>query len=497
MDNTNSIVSNVSNASNASNASNISNTPTTLTNKEKYSEVLTPYFLVQEICDKFILDDIVNKYNIKKVFEPGSGHGIFYDVAQNKNNLFTRNNNNKYGTSSFNYVMNEINPDYNLILNNLIHKSHRKNTLVVIHDFMTLDLGKSKNTYDLFWGNLPFNTNHRKFVPGLNKKNNLSSTQLGLSDSRTLWTSITHKAFEQVLTYGGIYCCIIPIIWLKEDKAKIYDLFVQTYKILFLKIYDSCEANKIFSYNCQTPVCYVCVQKINVIEKPFLFQYYDKIQNDFIPFHCMQNYCIPTHFAKFFDFHSQYFNEIKLNHPSVSLSNLGQLVIKINTMKPIVVKNKICDIPNGNLQNYKTKQGEFHIITGSTYCKHGKEQYCGFNDTHGVLGLNGFISKIQGPHYGVKKLILPHKRLAKFIKDYDGTYSVYGRDMYVFPCKSNEELDFLCKYFQIDFVQTMINLGFKIRMNFIEKHVFNYFPNLYGHEFLMQDYLDKMKNIYY
>ena len=85
--------------------------------------------------------------------------------------------------------------------------------------------------------------------------------------------------------------------------------------------------------------------------------------------------------------------------------------------------------------------------------------------------------------------------MAKFVKDYDGKYGVYGR-VYVFHC-SCDEVDFLYDYFQIDFVQTMINDGFKVRMNFIEKHVFNYFPYLYGdHKEFLIDYL-KNENIYY
>ena len=42
------------------------------------------------------------------------------------------------------------------------------------------------------------------------------------------------------------------------------------------------------------------------------------------------------------------------------------------------------------------------------------------------LVLHGFVSKMHGLYYGIPKLILPHKRLLRFFKDINGTYSCYG-----------------------------------------------------------------------
>ena len=76
-------------------------------------------------------------------------------------------------------------------------------------------------------------------------------------------------------------------------------------------------------------------------------------------------------------------------------------------MKPEIMKNKVFDVPNGSLQNVNVEEGiTCHRIQ---LLKHGKEKHPGFTDEHGVLGLNGFISKLPGPHYGIKKLILPTK----------------------------------------------------------------------------------------
>jgi hypothetical protein len=86
-------------------------------------------------------------------------------------------------------------------------------------------------------------------------------------------------------------------------------------------------------------------------------------------------------------------------------------------------------------------------------------------------------------------LILPHKRLAKFFKDYDGSYSCFGRDMYVFLCDNKKQIDELCDFLEGNvIVNQMIETGFTIRMNFIEKYVFQYIPWIFDKKFEYNDY---------
>jgi hypothetical protein len=104
--------------------------------------------------------------------------------------------------------------------------------------------------------------------------------------------------------------------------------------------------------------------------------------------------------------------------------------------------------------------------------------------------LNGFICKKPGLYYKQKKLILAHKRLPIFYKDYDGEYGLMGRDMYVFLCDTNEEVDKLYNYFNLNWVKNMITYGFRVRMNFIEKYAFEYLPNILDEDFNMEEYED-------
>ena len=105
---------------------------------------------------------------------------------------------------------------------------------VVIDDVHNLDFERSSyyQGFDLVLGNLPFNGNGKKMTPGNKHRNNVGNSL----KATTIWTSITHLVFEKVLKYNGFYYCIIPSIWMKEDRAGIYDLFCKTYTICFRKL---------------------------------------------------------------------------------------------------------------------------------------------------------------------------------------------------------------------------------------------------------------------
>ena len=79
----------------------------------------------------------------------------------------------------------------------------------------------------------------------------------------------------------------------------------------------------------------------------------------------------------------------------------------------------------GKLQDAKYEHNQLYkVITGASIIRNSNEP--------DSMILHGVVSKEYGAYYGIPKLILPHKRLLRFFKSYDGTYSCYGRDMHVF-----------------------------------------------------------------
>ena len=61
--------------------------------------------------------------------------------------------------------------------------------------------------------------------------------------------------------------------------------------------------------------------------------------------------------------------------------------------------------------------------------------------------------------------------------------------MYVFLCDSKEQIDSLYNFLTNEKILLMIQFGFTIRMNFIEKYVFDYFPNIFHKNFKQMNYL--------
>lgn len=453
-------------------------------NKDKYGEVFTPPFLVQQMIDDLnttgLEDVMLTLSRAHKVFEPGAGKGVFFDVFVNQNNFFSE-------KDEFKYILNEINHEHLDDLQELSNQ-HGQSSEIILQDCLTLDVSHLEQC-DLVIGNLPFNCHTKKFVPSL-AKNNKCDKSVTQSKSITLWNKITHFCFQHILKPGGYFYAIIPCIWLKPDRGGIYDLFTRDHNIILLKTFDCRSANTMFQYNCQTPICYVLVQKkkTNIglepgtpsgIEPEKQFKLYDHGCGKYMDFELRPGKCIPTHCVSRFISYSQILKKRQI-------SSCYEHVLKISTLHPSCLAGEIIRFSKGGLENYMEGSGcnddepdkTYKIITGSL-----------FNKKTNVLTLNGFVSSVPCLYYGKPKLILPHKRLAKFFKDYDGSYSCFGRDMYVFLCDNKKQIDELCHFLEGNVnVNQMIESGFTIRMNFIEKYVFQYIPWIFDDGFDCDDY---------
>ena len=83
---------------------------------------------------------------------------------------------------------------------------------------------------------------------------------------------------------------IIPAIWMKPDKAKMYD-FITNYKIKKLRCFSNTETNQIFNKNAQTPTSILYLKKI---PNDFNVLIYDKDMNTYIDYTYSKNEPLPV-----------------------------------------------------------------------------------------------------------------------------------------------------------------------------------------------------------
>jgi len=262
--------------------------------------------------------------------------------------------------------------------------------------------------YDLILGNPPFR---------IETTGPSSSPIPTKPKQKTIWPDIVTRCFKH-LKPDGILAMVLPCIWLKPDKAGIYELFTQ-HRILVIKCFSCVESNKLFGYKGQTPVCYVLVQKSPPLP---IFQIWDK---SFISFSLRPGHCIPTRNARLLQYSRSLFKQ-----------SLKPIKIATATETKLVPSP-----PNGVLYTYKNN-----------------EPY-GIPDTSGI--------------YHVPKVMLLHKSKPFPIVDLEGKYGVGGRDKYVLTEDPKRMFYFLSQ----PIVQEILTC-FTIRMNFYEKYAFDYIPCL-------------------
>jgi len=352
-------------------------------NKHKFAEVFTPPELVKEILEKI---ETIKPFKECKIYEPGVGKGAFLEQIKD----------------FVSYDGCEINPT----------KEFKKPNINIFEgDFFNHTLKE----YDLIIGNPPFYQDGFKGPP-------CAKTRKG----KTIWPQIVKRCWEH-LAPNGILAMVLPCIWLKPDKEKIYNLFTN-HQILYLRVYTCVESNKLFNYKAQTPCCYVIVKKTKVLEP---MQIYDESSNSkFVSFTLKPGYCIPTQNAE--------------------LIQSFKPTMKINPIKIAYIKK---ELETTVVKEPKSIINEIYPLI-TTY-----------KDT-----IYGYESTQPGKYQGIPKIIMAHKTFPILFLDKEGTYGLYGRDKYIFTGKDLIEQ---YEYLSQPIVQKIIK-SFTVRMNFIEKDIFKY-----------------------
>lgn len=284
--------------------------------------------------------------------------------------------------------------------------------------------------FDFVIGNPPYNCNGVKKVPtkqNINKK----------TDGTTIWCEFIKKNIS-LLNANGQMNVLIPSIWMKPDKAGMYETLLQ-YQIDKLRAFSASETNTIFSFHVQTPICYFLLTKRETNGKVNL---YDAIRKEYCPFYLRAKFPIPLCFA--------------------SIVN-----------KFLAITDKY-----GNMSVIKTNMPKKSVRLNHTYSE--AHPYKNVNTTT--------LSKNKEPElqlkysneplmfHGVPKIIMAHKMYGFPYIDRDGGYGISSRDNYIIINKTIDELELIKEFLSTELILFLFETT-RYRMRYLEKYVFDYIPD--------------------
>ena len=402
--------------------------------KDKYGEVNTPYTFIGEMLSTIPLEQVYNKD--MKWLDAGTGHGnfsfcLFLILLKSLEKVISDPKERKQHIIQNMIYMVEVNED------SVSHLREKfgPDANVFHQDYLAWNTDLK---FDFIIGNPPYNCDGVKKVP---TKTNTNKKE----DGRTIWPEFMKKNIS-LLKDDGIMNVVIPSIWMKPDKAGMYDLLLK-YQIEKLHAYHSTAVMKIFNYQVQTPLCYFLLTKR---ENQGKIQLYDQQKKTYIDFPLREKIPIPIPLC----FASIVNKFLKMVHQYGALK-----VIKTN-MPPI--NTKISATPyQGPDQESKYP---FKNIKTTTLSK----------DKTPTIQIN--YSEMPLAHHGETKIVMAHKMYGFPYLDKEGTYGISSRDNYIINNRPMNELYLLNEFLSTTLILFLFDTT-RYRMRYLEKYVFEYIPD--------------------
>lgn len=413
--------------------------------KEIYGEINTPFFFIENMLN--LLPHQVFEDPEQVWLDPGSGSGNFsivlYFRLMKSLKIMDPKERSNHIIQKMMYMC-EINEENVEKLKYLFGNDAN----IFSCDFLELKESDFPKLPSIIIGNPPFNMHGSIKVPTNNEKSKKKDGQNG-------WIPFINKSIN-LLRQNGYLNVIIPSIWMKPDKEKMYNKLIQ-YNIFHLHTLSNSETNKLFSYGAQTPTCYFVLQKS---KSSNTLSIYDNIQRDYIKIDLKENMPIALNgwsiLQKILPFCEKY-------------GNLYNTIIKTNMPK------KDTYLSDNYFEN-----------------SYSNVHSCCLNDNIPYLKIKYSSEPLK--FYNEKKIILAHKMYGFSYLDIKGDYGISNRDNYIIKDKSDEELYKLQYGFNnkiIFFIMTTT----RYRMKYLEKYAFYYIPDFSKMINVYDDFFSKLDNI--
>jgi hypothetical protein len=421
--------------------------------RNKYGIVYTPNPLVTKILD-LIPQHYYQNPNLKWL-DSGAGNGAFvlnlYNRLINDLSAIIPNSETRKTHIIENMItMCEIYPPHIEKLRTLFSHTHKAN--IIAQDFLTLQSQQSLQ-FDIIIGNPPYNINGKIKTP---TNNNITKN----NDGKQSYVDFVNKSL-MLLKPHGLLALIIPTLWMKPDKAGLYNtLTTSNFTIKNLVCLSTSQTQKEFNYQAQTPTCYFygVLNNIQIQEKQekiHTIKVYDSCYKNYVDYLIRPHYPIPTHGTSI------------INKLLYYVDLVGHLkVYKTNTP------------PKGSLfSNEATQINTFQNILTTKLCKKTP-----------LLVKN--YSNCAQAFSNIPKLIMAHKMHGFPYLDSSGHYGLSSRDNYIISIKdySLNELQQI-QAFLSSKTALFIFSTTNYRMRYLERYAFQFipaitklinFPNLLG-----------------
>ena len=398
-------------------------------NKEIYGDVPTPYSLIEKIFNLFP-ESIFKNPNLVWL-DPCVGRGyfaiyLFHKLFDNLKEVFQNSEERKQHIIKNMIKMCEVNSDYY----NEIYKIFGSDCNLYCGDFFSYN-----ETCDVVIGNPPFMINGFVKTPTNNVLNKRK-------DGQNAWFEFIKHSIS-LLRNNGFLSFIVPSIWMRPDRNKVYNYMFQ-YDIQKIRCLTNTETNNIFKGNAQTPTCFFLLSKR---EKNKQLEIFDPLVKKYIKYSHDFGQAIPVHSISVF------------------------LKMKKYVDKYGCVEIKKTNVPNRKI-TFSDTETELYKYKNISTCKLRNR---GKNQQEAYIEYN--YSDKPSDYAGITKLVLAHKMYGFPYYDKEGKLGISKRDSYIITDKNLIESEKLAKFLSTKFIRYVFE-GSRYRMKYIDRYVFNSIPDI-------------------